>query len=134
MRFIDDEDGVVALGGVGEPGEGGGVAVHAEEGLGDEEPAPGGPGFVEEARRTVRVSVGIDGDSRPGEAAAVDDAGMVEGVGDDDVVGSGQGGEDADVGLVARREDECGLAAEELGQRLFELAVRREVAGDQARG
>ncbi len=124
----------LCLGGLGERRERGGVAVHAEEGLGDEQPAARRPRLVEEACGTVRVSVGIDGYSRPGEAAAIDDAGMVEGVGDDDVLGSGQCGQDAEVGLIARGEDECSLAAEKPGQRLLEQAVRGEVAGDQAGG
>ena len=134
VRFIDDQDGVVILGGFRQPGERGGVPVHAEEGLGDQQPAAGGTCLVEEACGSLRISVGIDGDSSAREAAAVDDAGMVECIGDDHVIRACQGGQDADVGLIARGEDERGLAVEESGQLPLELAVRRKVAGDQSGG
>ena len=45
---------------------------------------------------------------------------MVGGVRDDEVVGAGEGGEDAQVGLVAGREDQGGGAAEESGEGRFQ--------------
>ena len=56
------------------------------------------------------VAVGVDGDPGARQAAAIDQAGVVEGVRDDEVVAAGQRGQDAEVGLVAGREDEGGRA------------------------
>ena len=98
---------------VGEGGQRGGVAVHAEERLGDQQAAAGSPGLGQQAGRGAGVGVGIDGDPRPGQTTAVDEAGVVQGVGDDDVLRPRERGQDPEVRLVARRKDERRLPTQE---------------------
>jgi hypothetical protein len=57
------------------------------------------------------------------QAAAVVDAGMGIGIQQDGVLGSGEAGDDAEVGLIAGREDHGRAAAEEGGDVVFQRAV-----------
>ncbi len=70
----------------------------------------------------------------PAEPAGVDHRGVHVGVGDDQGVGVGQGGDGREVGVVAGREHQRGREPGERGQRLLELLVEAQRAGDQARG
>ena len=54
--------------------------------------------------QVIRIAVGIADDLRAGEAAAVDDAGMVQLVGEDAIVFAHQGRDDSQVGVEARLE------------------------------
>ena len=93
VRLIHHQGGADGAGDVGEVGQGGGVAVHAEEGLGDEDAAPVVRGAVGQGRAGGGdVEVGVDPDGGAGEAAAIDDAGVVGRVGDDEVAAVGQRG------------------------------------------
>ena len=58
----------------------------------------------QQAVERLPVAVGIDPDVGPREPAAVQQAGVVLAVGEDDVAGPDQGGDRADVGGEARRE------------------------------
>jgi hypothetical protein len=64
----------------------------------------------------VAVALGL------AEPHAVDDAGVVELVADDGVLGAEQGFEQAAVGVEAGRVEDGVLGAEELADRLFEAA------------
>jgi len=79
----------------------------------------------------LEVAVAVDEGLRLGEAAAVDDAGVVELVREDDLVALCQGGNDTAVGEVAGAEHQRRLRSGELGQAALELAVRRHRARDQ---
>ncbi len=94
-----------------------------------------GPGSASRRRGSAGVAVGVDGDPGAREAAAVDEAGVVEGVGDDEVVGSGEGGRGRRGWSGSRsgrrgRPGGRGSAASAASS----CAVRGQVAGDQAGG
>ena len=57
---------------------------------------------------------------------------MVGLVGDDEVLGAGEAGDDAQVGLVAGRVQKGGGEPDEVGERLLEVLVGTEVAGEEA--
>ena len=84
--------------------------------------------------RCSSVAVAVDEGLGPREPAAVDDAGVVELVGEDDLASAGEGGDRAHVGEVARAEQQRRLVALELGQPRLQPAVHIHVAGDQPRG
>ena len=72
VGLIEDEDSVVRAGQLDECGEGGDVAVHAEDGLADNEAAAGGGGG-EELGEVLGVAMAVDLCVGAGETAAVDD-------------------------------------------------------------
>ena len=76
-------------------------------------------------REVLEVAVVVDERLGPRQPAAVDDRGVVELVGEDDRARAGQRADDADVGQVARAEEQRRLGALEGGQRLLEPAVDR---------
>src|SRR5262249_56724553 len=82
-------------------------------------------------RRDVAVGVDVHGGAR--QAAAVDDAGVVERVAEDLVTAADEGADRADVGLVARGKEQRRLGTLEGGELALDLDVEIEVAGDQPR-
>ncbi len=80
------------------------------------------------------VFVAEDFDPGAGEARAVDDAGVVELVGEDEVFFAEDGGDGAGVGGEAGLEDDAGFDAFEAGDFFFELHVDAHGAGDGADG
>src|SRR5680860_1846001 len=80
------------------------------------------------------VAVAVDEGLGAGEPAAVDDAGVVELVGEDDAVATGERRDRADVGQVAGAEQQRRLVALERRQSLLQPDVRLHVARDQPRG
>ena len=75
----------------GEFEEGGAVAVHAEEGFGDQQAAAEATVGPQGVARGGRVEVSVDPDGRSGEAATVDQAGVVGLVRDDEVLRARRG-------------------------------------------
>ena len=69
----------------------------------------------------------------PGEQAAVEDRGVVAGVGDHRVLRAEDRAERAEVGLVAGREDDRVLGPEPLGELALELDVQVDRAVEEAR-
>jgi len=98
---------------LGQLGQRGDVAVHAEQRLGHEQPAPGAAALGEVPLGRRRVAVGVDRHPGPRQPAAVDDAGVIELVRDDEVVGACERAENAQVGLVAARKQERRRAPDE---------------------
>ena len=76
----------------------------------------------------VRVAVVVNEGLRAREAAAVHDARVVEGVGENHVALARERGDRPGVGEVARAEEQAGLAPLELGELLLEAAVHGHVA------
>jgi hypothetical protein len=109
------------------------VAVHPEERLRDKKATTGvGTEGLETLLRRGKIEVVIEGRSGTGETAGVDDAGVVEMVGKDQVARSGKGGYDTEVGLITRGEEESGFCSNKTGKRRLELAMVGEVPRDQA--
>ena len=115
--------------------DGADVAVHGEDAVGDEELAAGLVlDLLEELFGVGDVFVAEDLDLGTGEAGAVDDAGVVEFVGEDEVFFAEDAGDGAGVGGEAGLEDDAGLDAFEGGDLFFELHVDAHGAGDGADG
>jgi hypothetical protein len=75
----------------------------------------------------------IDDDAGARESAAVDDARVVELVGEHDVVGTEEGLQDRDVCGEPAVEEPNAWRAKPVGDRGFELCVEAVIAGDEAR-
>jgi hypothetical protein len=131
VRLVEDPDGVRPLRHRGEGGEVGAVAVHAEVGLGDHEAAA--RGARERGGHRAHVPVGGDGDGGAGEAAAVHEGRVIQGVRDDEVAGAGEGGEHAEVGGVAAGEEQRRRGGEPGREGGLEPVVVRNGAEDEAR-
>ena len=135
VGVVDHHDGAVFFGECGELVDGADVAVHGEDAVGDEELVAGLVlDFLEELFGVGDVFVAEDFDFGAGEACAVDDAGVVELVGEDEVFFAEDGGDGAGVGGEAGLEDDAGFDAFEGGDLFFELHVDAHGAGDGADG
>ena len=66
------------------------------------------------------------------QADAIDDGGMVQGIGDNRILGAEQGLEQAAVGVEAGGVENRVLGAEEIGNGLFQLLVQVLGAADKA--
>jgi hypothetical protein len=85
-RIVDHHDAAGFLGQLAQAGQRPEVAVHAEHAVGDEELALSGRQVLDDLPRRVDVLVREHLDRRAAETAAVDDARVIELVGDDDVL------------------------------------------------
>ncbi len=90
--------------------------------------------FVQELFAVGDVLVAEDLDFGAREAGAVDDGGVVELVGEDEVVLAEDGADGAGVGGEAGLEDDAGFDVFEGGDLFFELHVDAHGAGDGADG
>ena len=109
----------------------GDVAIHAENGIGDDK-SFGGAGLADFSLQIGGVVVGVNHCARPRKAAAVNDAGVVQGVAENMGAGAAQAADDAHIGRVAAVEQQGGLAALEAGQQFFQPGVGRHVARNKA--
>ncbi len=100
VRVVQHQGGAELAGGGEVFGEGCGVSVDREHRVGDHQGARQGAGGERRADGP-RVAVRGPGDLALGEAAAVDQRGVVVGVGDDQGVRAGERGEHGQVGGVA---------------------------------
>ena len=131
VGFVDQEHRIVLFGQFGEARERGEVAVHAEERVGGDQPAAEVARCAEHLFECFRVAVRVDEARGPGQPAAVDEAGVVLGVGKDRVAVVHQRGNDAGVGGEAGREDKGCFGAFELGEAALQFGVTRRTATHQ---
>lgn len=129
MGVVHQQPGAVVAGRGGEPGERCRVAVHREDRVADHHGGPGVPG--ERLADGVGVGVRHDLGAGPGQPAAVDQRGVVGGVGDQQRARRGEGGDRCEVGGVAGGQHQRGFEAGEAGQLRFEFRVQLGAAGDQ---
>ena len=87
---------------------------------------------LQEPFQFVVIAVREDADLGAAGRGSVDDAGVVELVEQDDIVGAGQRADGGEVGHVAGRQDEGGLGAFEGGQGSLQFGVEARVAADQS--
>ncbi len=103
------------------------VAVHREDPVGDDQ--RGAPlGLAQPPGEVLDVAVAVDEGLGPGEATAVDDAGVVELVGEDRLARPGEGRDRAGIRQVAGAEEQRRLVSLEAGQPLLQPAVGAHVA------
>jgi hypothetical protein len=130
VGLVDQQAAAVATGEIRELRERRDVAVHREDPVGrDQGRATGRP--AQAPFQMLDVGVPVDEGLRPRQPAAVDDAGVVEGVREDHLATLRQRRDRSAVGEVARAEQQGRLGSLELGQPRLELAVDRHRAGDQ---
>ena len=113
VAVVDHDEGVVLLGEVADAGEVGDDAVHREDAVGGDQAGAGAGRFAQAALEVGHVVVGVAEAPGLAEADAVDDRGVVEGVGDDRVLLAEQGLEEAGVGVEAGGVEDGVLGAEE---------------------
>ena len=135
MRVVDHHDRSVFFGEVAERGQRADVSVHREDAVGDQQLLAG---FGLDAGKLflgVRdVFVAEDENLRLREARAVDDRGVIQRVGDDEVVFAEHGRDGAGVGGESGLEDDAGFDVLEVGDLFFEFHVNLHGAGDGADG
>ena len=135
MGVVDHHDGAVFVCEVGQLVYGADVAVHGEDAIGDEELVSGLVlDFLQEFFGVGDIFVAEDFDPGAGEARAIDDAGVIEFVGEDEVFFAENGGDGAGVGGKAALEDNTGFDVLEGGDFFFELHVDPHGSGDGAYG
>src|ERR1019366_1259628 len=135
MGIVDHHDDAVLFGGFHQTRERTDIAVHGKDAVADEQLVAGNVvQFGENLFGGGHVFVREDVDLGARKAAAIDDAGVVELVGDDVVVGSEDGGDGAGVGGKPGLEHHASLDILEGGDALFELHVDAHGAGDGADG
>lgn len=137
VGFVQEEDCVVVVFEFDDFVEGSEVAVHAEDGFGDDEEECVGMVFLspfEELAQAAGIVVREDAEGSAAEAGGINEAGVGEFVEEDDVGGFCDGGENACGGLPACGEDEGGLSLFKLGNCGFELGVRGEGSREEAGG
>jgi hypothetical protein len=134
VGVIDHDQRVVGLGEVADAGQRSEVAVHREHAVGRDDPAPSARCGLELYGEVVEVAVPVAVTRRLRQPYAVDDARVVELVGDDRVGVVGDRLEEAAVGVEARRVQDGRLRAEERGQATLELGVELGGAADEPYG
>ena len=135
VRVVDHHDGAVLLGQRGELVHRADVAVHGEDAVGDDElVARLVLDLLQQFLAVGDVLVAEDLDLGAREPRAVDDAGVVQLVGEDEVVFAEDGADGAGVGREAALKDDAGLDIFEARDLFFELHVDAHGAGDGAHG
>ncbi len=108
------------------------IAVHAEDAVGDQQLARLGGECLDDGPRGGDVAMGKDLDGGPTQSGAVDDAGVVQLVGDDEVVFGEDGGHGSGVGGKPALEHDGGFGLLELGEPPLELHVKLHRTGDRS--
>jgi len=130
VGFVDDQEGTGGCAERCQLAQGRAVAVHREHRVGDDDLAS--RRGAERMRDGPQVCVRKDFDASAGEPAAVDDRGVVQRVGENQVFGSGDGRQQAAVrGIAAAEEQRC-VAVREARQLRFQLLRRKEIAANEA--
>ena len=132
MGIVDHHDAAEFLGQRAQLRQRAEVAVHAEHAVGDEQLALAGRQLRQDLARGVDVLVREHLDRGAAQAGAVDDAGVIQLVGNHDVVLGQDGGDGAGVRGEAALEHDDGFGLLERGQPAFELHVDVHGAGDRA--
>ena len=136
VGFVEVYEGAVLLSQLVDFVQAGNDAVHGEHAVcGDEDGAGAvGLGLLQLGLEVCHVVVGIAVTGGLAKAHAVDDGGVVEGVGDDGVFLGQEGLEQAAVGIKAGAEEDGVLHTEEGAEALLELLVQGLRAADEAHG
>ena len=143
VGIVHEDRRAVALGDLDDPGQRGDVPVHGEDPVRDDQdqairPAAVGPArfacLLQDGLEPRDVGVGIDLPGCLGQAHAIDDRGVVEGIGHDQVGFAGDGRNHTRIGRETALEREHGLGALERRELRFERFVQVHGAGDCADG
>ena len=126
VRLVDHQARAVGLAQLDDLGQRGDVALHREDAVDDDEdPAAVVRRPLQRLLELLEPVVAEHAQLRAREQAAVEDRGVVAGVGDHGVAGGEDRPERPQVGLVAGGEDDRLLRAHPLGELALELEVER---------
>ena len=134
MRIVDHHDRAVLFGGSAQLRHRAEVAFHREDAVGDEQLALRRRQVPEDLAGGVHVLVWKHLDPCAAETAAVDDARVVQLVGNNDVFFRQHRGDGAGVGREPALKDDDGFDVLEGGEPALEFHVHLHRAGDRADG
>ena len=134
MRIVDHHDAAEFFGERAEVGQRADVAVHAEDAVGDQQLALRRRQLLQNLARGGGVLVREHLDRRAAQTRAVDDARVIQLVGDDDVLFREDRGDRAGVRGEPALKDDDRLGLLERGEPALELHVDFHGAGDAADG
>ena len=134
VALVDHHQGVVLLREVADLVHRGDVAVHGEDAVGDDDAEAAGLGLLELGLEVRHVGVGVTETLGLAKADAVDDGGVVQGVGDDGILGGQERLEHAAVGVEAGRIEDGVIGMEIVGDGFLEFLVDVLGTADEADG
>ena len=114
VALVHHDKSVIFLGQIADLVHRGDISVHREDTVGADDPKPLGLGLLEAALKVFHVSVGVTVAYSFAQADSVDDGGVVEGVGDDRVLGCQKRFEDTSVGVEAGSVEDGVLSLEKV--------------------
>ena len=134
MAIVDQNQRAIAVGEGADFLQFGDIAVHREHAIGGDElePRAAAIGFLQAVFEFVHVRIGEAIALGLRKPHAVDDRGVVEAVGDDRVLFVEQRLEHAAIGVETGGERDRVVLTQVFGDRLFELAMERLRAADEA--
>ena len=132
VALVDHDQSVVFLGQGADFVERGGIAVHREYAVGADDAETLCLRLLETLLQVGHVGIGVTVTYGFAETHAVDDRGVVQGVGDDGVLLAEERFEDTPVGIETGGVENRVLRAEIVGNGLFELLVDVLAAADEA--
>ena len=136
MRFVKVYQGTVFLGKLMNLVEAGYNTVHREYTVRRDEDGAGavGLGLLQLGLKVCHIVVGVAVAGSLAQAHAVDDGGVVEGVGHDGVLLSEQSLKETTVGIEAGAEEDGVFGTQEVAETLFELPVQGLSTADETHG
>jgi len=134
VRFIENHTGAIAIGEREDFSEWRYVSVHAEHALSDNEPSARKMDLcAERIFQRVQIEMRVDFAASTAEAHAIDQTGVIECVGEDQVTFSQQRGEQSQVGGVAAAEIKRVFRPGKAGEFALQFFPRRGVPREQPR-
>ena len=132
VRVVHHHHRVILIRQVADPVEFGKIAVHREDAVGRDQTMPRRCGLLQFRLQIVHVAVAIAKALRLAEPDAVDDAGMIQLVGDDGVLRIQQRFEEPAVGVEAGAVEDGVFRAEKRAEPFFKLLVKGLRAANKA--
>ena len=123
VRLINHHPGVVLPGQGSNLSQWGQVTVHAEHAVCHNQALACRWTRVQQFVQMSRVSVTIDADVSPRQAAAVNDTGVIEAVAQDRIARPHESRQHPDIGVIARRKNESRFRFFEPGEAVFQLVM-----------
>ena len=131
VGVIDHEHDIILAGDCVDLVQGGDVAVHGEDAIGDAQgTAVGAFIFFNLCLQVCGIGMGETHDAGAGQARAVDDAGVIQFVGEDDIFLADQGRDGGAVGAETGLEGDGGFNALEGSDAPFQFLVQADGTGD----
>src|SRR5579862_394796 len=135
VRVVHHHDAVVFFGQVAQLRQRGDVAIHRKDAVGNDELLAGEAGvFLQDTVAVFYVLVLKHFDGGAGQTRSINDGGMIQFVGDDQVFFTEHSGNRAGIGGESGLKDHAGFDVFELGDLFFQLHVELHGSGNGADG